>query len=368
MQSHTAEVREQLRRILNSPLFSSSARSSQFLAYCVEQTLLGKQKEIKESTIAVEVFGRAPDYNPRIDPIVRVHAKRLRDKLEHYYLSEGLHDRIRITIPKGSYIPQLERTLPRLKTTFTDWPIAPEETTSTDAPEHFCSLYSRRFWSIGLFGAVFAALTAFFFLLPMSSQALNPSRRNPDSLLKGKNNQNATQPNLVWSPNSKMLAFSWDKSKTGRPEIYLQKMQSTQPYRLTHENQPELYPAWSPDGSRIVFLRSMGRHHYEVVVTTLNGGKSDVLGPLGLKSEDQMNIQWSPHGRVLLLAEQTRSGLVKHLSLLNIETRKLSELTLPAFVGKQMSKAIFSSSGASIAFWQQKQGKFWVVSAGEIHP
>ena len=51
------------------------------------------------------MFDRGPEYDPRIDPIVRVEARRLRTKLKAYYSSSGRDDQLRIEFPKGSYSP-----------------------------------------------------------------------------------------------------------------------------------------------------------------------------------------------------------------------------------------------------------------------
>jgi hypothetical protein len=80
--------------------------------YIVEKTLEGKASEIKETVIATEIYGRSADYDPKTDSIVRVEATRLRAKLQSYYRQEGQGDVVRITIPKGSYIPCFERTAP----------------------------------------------------------------------------------------------------------------------------------------------------------------------------------------------------------------------------------------------------------------
>ena len=53
----------------------------------------------------MEVFDRRSDYDPRIDPIVRVEARRLRAKLKAYYASPGRGDSIVIGLPKGAYLP-----------------------------------------------------------------------------------------------------------------------------------------------------------------------------------------------------------------------------------------------------------------------
>jgi hypothetical protein len=99
------DVQAQLERVVASQVFSASARSVQFLRFCVEQSLKGNYDQIKETTLGIEVFGRCPGYDPKVDPIVRVHAKRLRERLEVYYAVEGARDPIRICIPKGSYVP-----------------------------------------------------------------------------------------------------------------------------------------------------------------------------------------------------------------------------------------------------------------------
>jgi TolB-like protein len=63
---------------------------------------------VKEYTVGVEAFGRPADYDPKIDPIVRVQARRLRAKLDEYYATEGATDTVRITLPKGGYVPVFE--------------------------------------------------------------------------------------------------------------------------------------------------------------------------------------------------------------------------------------------------------------------
>jgi hypothetical protein len=82
-------IRAQLERILSSEVFSRSGRLVRFLRFSVEQALSGNGDSLKEQTIGIEVFDRKSDYDPRIDPIVRVEARRLRSKLRTYYLSGG---------------------------------------------------------------------------------------------------------------------------------------------------------------------------------------------------------------------------------------------------------------------------------------
>src|ERR687884_331104 len=102
--SHQA-VRAQLGRILSSKAFARSPRISRFLSFVVEQTLEGQESKLKEYLLGVEVFGRMDSFDPRIDSIVRVEARRLRYKLDRYYETEGQSDPIYIQFRKGCYVP-----------------------------------------------------------------------------------------------------------------------------------------------------------------------------------------------------------------------------------------------------------------------
>jgi serine/threonine-protein kinase len=98
-------VREQLERVLASPAFARNERLCRFLRFVFERHLEGRDQEIKESLIAVEVFGRKPDYNPKQYSIVRTEAGRLRARLAEYYAGEGNRDPVVIELPKGGYTP-----------------------------------------------------------------------------------------------------------------------------------------------------------------------------------------------------------------------------------------------------------------------
>jgi TolB-like protein/Tfp pilus assembly protein PilF len=102
-----ALIREQLGKIQTSPGFVNSARMQQFLQVVVENSLSGASS-LKETTIGVQVFGRTPDYDSGAEPIVRVEARRLREKLQQYYERGGAADSVIIRVPKGGYTPQFE--------------------------------------------------------------------------------------------------------------------------------------------------------------------------------------------------------------------------------------------------------------------
>lgn len=105
----TTEVREQLERILASARFTSAPVATRLLRFLVEETLAGRGDQLKEFTLATGVFGRDVTFDPKTDPAIRVEASRLRQRLEHYYLTLGRNDPILIEMPRGAYVPVFSR-------------------------------------------------------------------------------------------------------------------------------------------------------------------------------------------------------------------------------------------------------------------
>ncbi len=99
-------IRAQLESILASEVFSRSRQLRRFLSFIVEQSLAGQGHTLKESVLAHELYGKGTDFDGGTDPVVRVDARRLRDKLREYY--EGRPDPVVISLPKGSYMPVFE--------------------------------------------------------------------------------------------------------------------------------------------------------------------------------------------------------------------------------------------------------------------
>ncbi len=106
-----SEIQAALTRVLQSDAFVRSSQLQRLLRFLVEETLAGRGDALKEYVIGVEVFGRPSSYDPRIDSLVRVEARRLRTALETYYHEQGGADPVVIELPKGSYVPLFRRAI-----------------------------------------------------------------------------------------------------------------------------------------------------------------------------------------------------------------------------------------------------------------
>jgi hypothetical protein len=190
------ETIEQLEKILQSQTLHGSESLRAFLRFVVTKALDNEESSLKEYTIATEVFGRSSSrYDSRNDSVVRVQAKRLRSKLQEYYLTEGKNDPLIIDLPKGHYAP-----------TFS-YPVesngSPTRRSNLKSP--ISSLRAGRWLSLAMpaLALVCLALIVYIFILKSnaSSPSAAPSRPVNDSI------------NLVWgeflrTPEPTLVTFS----------------------------------------------------------------------------------------------------------------------------------------------------------------
>jgi len=100
--------RAELEAVLRSEHFTRAPMLAHLLSFLCEKLFAGEAHHIKEYTVGVEVFHRAPSFDQNSDSIVRVEANRLRKRLAAYYAGDGASHRLRIVIPLGQYVPEFK--------------------------------------------------------------------------------------------------------------------------------------------------------------------------------------------------------------------------------------------------------------------
>lgn len=371
-----AEIDAQLQRILESSAFVTSERSRQFLEFCVNRAMRGQASHLKETTIAIEVFLRATDYDPKSDPIVRVHARRVREKLDHYYRTTGTDDPIRIDLPKGGYVPLILRTLPKRKTEFSDWE-EPAQAVDTarrtmvsgpilsGAPAD-TSRGSGKAQSSILIAALMLGVALVSFTLAWVWRGASPVGVSPLGALKPIDSLPGNALESTWSPDGSHLAFAAAGGDDGRPHIYIKDARSgDSSVRLTEGNATETRPVWSPNGDEIAFARQIDLSHFEIARFDLKSKAMSSIGPFVTYwpiPEDHPALDWSPDGKLLLTAEQAAPANPMRILLISLATGERTFLTSPPIGSSGDIDAKFSPDGQLVAFRRGGLGDLYVVS------
>src|SRR5271170_3924706 len=173
-----SDVRDQLKRLLAHPLFANSKRYPVFLAYTMEQTLIGNAGELKERTIGVEAFGREPNYDVNLDPVVRTTAAEVRKRLIQYYYNTDHVGELIIELPVGSYVPSFRdpgisanlesgsQISQRSGTTSQDYPITESRSAEVALPPAALAEHRWRWVAISLLLALVAGFGAWRIQIP----------------------------------------------------------------------------------------------------------------------------------------------------------------------------------------------------------
>jgi hypothetical protein len=202
--------RAELQTVLQAPIFVRSPALSHLLSYLCEKTFAGETDQIKEYTIALDVFERQDSFDQDTDSIVRVEANRLRKRLSDYYTHDGANDFIRITIPVGQYVPSFEKVAVS----------APRETMAPAADTQPGALgreWYRRSWMIAAAMALLVAAVATGFLIreknrgkptivPVEQAASEPTVGLPVGeevhILAGSSRKYVDHAGKVWGPDA----------------------------------------------------------------------------------------------------------------------------------------------------------------------
>jgi len=327
-------VRAQLVRILSSELFVRSDRLSAFLKFIVDETLNGRGDTLKEQVIATELYRKSPDFSPAADPIVRVDARRLRDRLREYYASAP-HDVLVISVPKGSYTPVFEVHA------FTG-------TRAADAGRMAGERMPRplrRLW-IGIAAAAVAVGAAAWSLILTRTPTPPPPRLLTVTSLPG---SEGGPPAL--SPDGNFVVFNWSgPDLTATSDLWIKAVDGDALRRLTETPRAnEVYPVWSPDGRQIAFLRLEGEENLGIYVISALGG------PERKVSDARSKPSWLPDSQSLVFHDSVGDSVAPVHLVLSTGARR--QLTTPPPGYADIFPSV-SPDGETLAFIRSRPGQW----------
>ena len=333
-------VRAQLERILASEVFSRSQQLRRFLSFIVEQRLAGHGQSLKESVLAHELYGKGTDFDGGADPVVRVDARRLRDKLREYY--ERRSDPVVISLPKGSYVPVFEPN--SVAPTHTAPPVVAAEVQQTPpvvvtppVPD-----FSRARIAISALVLVAVVIAGALAWRALARQVTAPAQLLPLASYPGVEGAPAL------SPDGNLVAFAWsgradmgatDIADTGATDIYVKAVTGEALRQLTATPGSETSPAWSPDGHSIAFVRD-GQGVF--TMSQLGGAERQV-------SASGTHVSWAGDSQSVLIRDReanTRPFGIYQVFLDTLDRRQLTQ----APVGAGDWRFEVSPDGSTLAF------------------
>ena len=276
----SALVRAELDRILASEIFSRSDRLSAFLKFIVERTLEGQGDALKEQVIALELYGRGSDFNTAADPIVRVDARRLRDRLREYYASAPPASVV-ITVPKGSYTPVF--------------------TVGGDAAGQRSPIDVRSGWPVarrpsrilGLGGAALCLLAATAWIV---GDWRTRTDSEPPLRLLTVTSQPGAEEDASLSADGRFVTYAWHRGTTASADLWLKAVDGEQAQPLTDTpDVNEKWPQWSPDDQFIAYTSLVSGRPPSIFKVSRLGGAPVLI------AERAAHATWTPDNKSMVV-------------------------------------------------------------------
>jgi Tol biopolymer transport system component len=340
------EILHELEAILTSREFANAERLSAFLRYVVENSVEGKRECLKESVIGTEVFGRVAGYDPKVEPIVRTEARRLRARIEEYYSRDDRWYRVRISIPKGSYAAAFEEgnrpaesmapAEAAASVTATANPPAPEPVPAEALAAPQAPKEVPRPRRLPLLAAAMAVAGALL-VVPR----FFPAKTRPNPVVTTLTSFPGRQEFPTLSPDGNEVAFAWSSDERPITHIYVAPVRGGDPQPITSGPGDDSFPEWSPDGSQIAFVQESRW----LVAKARQGGGERRLG-----KAYRANVSWSPDGRWIAHSAWTADD--KRLALFETDpvAGRSRQITFPSGAVAADVSVSFSPDGRQIGF------------------
>lgn len=176
-----------------------------------------------------------------------------------------------------------------------------------------------------------------------------------------------TNNNPTWAPDGRRIAVS--RSLSGQRDIWLVNTDGTELTNLTNSpDVSEYYPAWSPDGSSLVFMSDLRNGERDLFLMQLADGTQQRL-----TNDTPRNIGpvFSPDGsRILYTEEEDPSAFVSNIVMIDADGGNSVRLTDSTAASSRMCCSNSSGDGHILDTGQNVGTDVWAQGLGgdEFHP
>lgn len=143
----------------------------------------------------------------------------------------------------------------------------------------------------------------------------------------------------------------WNGGDDGSFQIYVRRVNGTDPRRVSLGAERYWAPCWSPDGRTIAAIRDPWKKG-EVVLISLDGGPERFVA-----TTHGGWLWWRPDGKQLVVPDYEPGSTRSALFLVDIATGARKQITFPPSPGKGDVTAVFGSDNRRVAFVRDENGK-----------
>jgi Tol biopolymer transport system component/DNA-binding winged helix-turn-helix (wHTH) protein len=205
------------------------------------------------------------------------------------------------------------------------------------------------FMVAGIAASLVAASAAFVFVGSRSG----PRPSSAPRLLRQVTYGPSTHVQPSWSPDGRSVTFASDQ--TGNFDIWVQRLDGSEPQQVTNSPGQEWQPAWSPDGQWLAY-RSEERGG-GLYVVSLNGGMIRRLSDFGYLP------RWSPDGSRILFSSAMVSRRPRPQHFVTVVDGAQSQEIRPDLTAGASASAVAWAPDGQVAIWTLQQGKWSFVVA-----
>jgi Tol biopolymer transport system component len=207
----------------------------------------------------------------------------------------------------------------------------------------------KRRWTSALAALAVVAALAVGFYMALGSGATVTLGEVADTVTLAA--EPGAERNPSFSPDGRQFVYSWQPQGAEFAKLWIRSVGGATPRPLTQGIRDDLYPAWSPSGNLIAFMRVDGPQ-CEVWLTRPDASDEARLGECSVDALGP--VEWTADGNAVTFAYRTAPVLPKQLVSISVADQKMNGVTNPVIGQPGDSWPALAPTGRRLVFQRSR--------------